>query len=327
MTALSISVVLPTRNPHPERLRQTLAGLAAQTLEASRWEFLLVDNASDRAWEPPAGLTAALPRFRRIVEPRIGLTPARLRGLAEATGEVIIFVDDDNVLASDYLCEVVRQFGANPRLGAAGGPVVPQFEETPAAWTREFWPLLALHEHGDQPLVCRGGPGVAWPAFAPVGAGLCLRRAAADPYLQAVAADPRRKRFDRRGAALASGGDNDLVFTALHAGWDVGYFPGLRVTHLIPRSRLEPAYLARLNEGIMRTWMLVLHIHGQCSWPAIARWTVPLRAGRAWWRIGAWRSPAHHVRWRGTVGQFEGQADLQNGMLRNHPTGNPRDAA
>jgi hypothetical protein len=313
-----LSVILPTRNPSPARLRSTLEGLAAQTLRHDRWELLLVDNASDRAWEPPAGLAAALPDFRRINEPEIGLTLARLRGIVETRGDLLVFVDDDNVLVPGYLTAATQRFEEYPRLGAAGGPVTPKFEATPPAWTREFWALLALHEHGERPLIQAGGPGTAWPAFAPVGAGLCVRRSAVTPYLEALQRDPSRRHLDRRGAALSSGGDNDLVFTMLHAGSDIGYFPELRVTHLIPPGRLTPDYLARLNEGIQRTWVRVLALHGQCPWPVIPRWTVPLRVARVWWRDRAWTSPSAQVRWRGHVGRFYGQADLGTEPVRIH---------
>ena len=73
------------------------------------------------------------------------------------------------------------------------------------------------------------------------------RNVAAD----AIATDPRRHTLDRTGTSLASGGDNDLVFTALHAGGEVAYFPELRLTHLIPAGRLAPDYLTRLNRGII----------------------------------------------------------------------------
>lgn len=305
-----ISVVLPTRNPHPERLRRTLAGLAAQTLGRAQWETLLVDNASDRPWEPPAEFSAALPGFQRLRESRPGLTPARLCGIRAARGDVLVFVDDDNVLAPDYLAEVQRLFGENPRLAAAGGPVVPEWETPPPDWTREFHGLLALRDLGPEPRLAPGGPGAPWPDFAPVGAGLAVRRAGALAYAAALADDPVRRALDRRATQLGSGGDNDLVFTLLHAGGDVGYFPALRLTHLIPAGRLEAAYLARLNEGIMRTWVIVLHLHGQCPWPAVAPWTVALRTARAWLRSRAWRSPAHRVRWHGAAGQFQGQAAL-----------------
>jgi glycosyltransferase involved in cell wall biosynthesis len=307
---LSISVILPTRNPHPGRLQRALAGLAGQTLDRAQWEVLLVDNASDRPGEVPAELATALPGFQRLSEPAIGLTPARLRGIAEAQAPLLVFVDDDNVLAPDYLAQSLRLFTEQPRLAAAGGPVRPEWETTPPEWTHEFHGLLALRDLGAEIKICHGGSGAPWPDFAPVGAGLVVRRAGAQAYAAALKRDPARRALDRRGRSLGSGGDNDLVFTLLHSGGDIGYFPELQLTHLIPASRLDAGYLARLNEGIMHTWVVVLHLHGQCPWPAIAAWTLPPRAARAWWRFQPWRSPAHRVRWRGAVGQFKGQADL-----------------
>jgi len=305
-----VSVILPTRNPDPDRLGRTLAGLAAQTLDRALWEALVVDNASDRAWEIPAPPSGVLPGLKRLHEPRAGLTFARICGIRAARGEVLVFVDDDNVLAPDYLAAAARRFAENPRLAAAGGPVLPEWEAKPAAWVREFEGLLALRDLGPEPRVCAGGPGARWPDFAPVGAGLAVRRTGALGYADAVTGDPVRQVLDRTGRSLGSGGDNDLVFTVLHAGGDVAYFPELQLTHLIPRCRIEAGYLARLNAGIMRTWVLVLHLHGQCPWPALPPWTVPFRCGRAWLRTQAWRSPARRVRWHGRCGQFLGQSIL-----------------
>lgn len=305
-----ISVILPTQNPHRGRLGRTLAGLAAQTHQRENWDLLVVDNGSHPPVAPvPTELLAGL-KARVVVEPTPGLTPARLAGVRAASGDVLVFVDDDNVLDPDYLAAVARRFAASPSLAAAGGPVVPEWEAPPPAWTAEFHGLLALRDLGPADRIARGGPTAAWPVFAPVGAGLAIRASAAKAYVNAVARDPRRQALDRRKENLASGGDNDLVFSALHAGGDVAYFPELRLTHLIPASRLTMSYLARLNRGIMRTWVTVLHLHGQCPWPAIHAATVPLRVARAWLRHRAWRGPAAHVRWAGIRGQFEGQADL-----------------
>ena len=313
-----ISVVLPGRNPHPNRLHETLSGLAAQTLARTDWELLVVDNGSmpalSTAREPLLGELST----RLIIEPRPGLTPARLAGIHASSGQVVVFVDDDNVLAPNYLATVATHFAAAPTLAAAGGPVVPRWESTPPDWTREFWGLLALRERGNAPEIARGATNAPWPAFAPVGAGLAVRRLHALAYAQALEHDPVRAALDRRDTHLGSGGDNDLVFTALHAGGDVAYFPELRVLHLIPAHRLDATYLAQLNEGIMRTWVVVLALHGQCPWPPIAPWTVLLRIARAWWRLRAFRSPAHYVRWRGAAGQFRGQAEIAG--LRPHST-------
>jgi len=304
--SVSITVIVPTRNPDSGRLERTLAGIEAQDLPRPLWELVVVDNDSDRPWDVPTGAPCV-----RVQEPRRGLTHARIRGIRAANGELIVFVDDDNVLVPGYLSSVAKRFTDLPRLGAASGPVEPEWEASPPAWINEFRSLLALRNLGPSVRICTGGAGVRWPDFAPVGAGLSVRREAALSYAAAVDRNPLRQALDRAGENLGSGGDNDLVFSILHSGCDVGYFPELGVTHLIPRTRLDPAYLGRLNEGIMRTWVLVLHLHGQCPWPAIPPWTVPIRSARAWLRTRAWRSPENWIRWRGRRGQFRGQALLR----------------
>lgn len=304
-----LSVILCTRDPHPGRLARTFAGLAAQSLAREAWEILLVDNGSKPPLGAPADRTGLAPP-RLVREEQPGLTPARLRGIAEARGAVLVFVDDDNVLAPTYLATALAAFAASPTLAAAGGPVRPEFAAPPPAWLPEFHGLLALHDHGGASLLARGGPTAPWPAFAPVGAGLCLRHSAALAYAAAVRADPARTRLDRRAGALASGGDNDMVFTALRAGGDVAYLPDLALTHLIPEARLQPAYLARLNRGIQRSWVRVLAVHGACPWRPIPRWTLPLRALRARFRSRPWRGPVERIRCHGLLGRLEGQADL-----------------
>lgn len=321
MTSPALSVILPTRNPHPGRLRATLEGLVAQSLPRGAWEFILVDNGSACAVNAMAHSEISRLQGNVVSEPVPGLTAARACGIRTARGEILVFVDDDNVLAPHYLITVAQQFAAAPCLGAAGGPVLPAWETTPPEWTREFWGLLALRERGSKIETARGSPAAPWPALAPVGAGLAIRRTFAASYVDAIERDPRRRALDRVGTSLASGGDNDLVFTALHAGADVGYFPALRVTHLIPAARLEPGYLARLNAGIQRTWVRVLALHGFQPWPPIARWTVAPRSARAWWRERAWRSAAHCIRWHGRAGRFAGQADIADAVYRSSPPG------
>ena len=304
-----LTVIVPAHNPHPGRLRRTLHGLRAQDLPVSAWELLVVDNASsptlslaDLAADAPANL-------RLVTEPAPGLSHARRRGFVEARGELLLLVDDDNVLAPDFLSRVVALFAAHPKIGVLGGIVRPEFETSPESWKHEFFPLLALRDLGPAPLIAGlRAPGAtedAYPDCAPVGAGLALRAVAARPWLER--ADPSAL-TDRRGGELTSGGDNDIVLHALRAGWLAGYFPELALTHLIPDGRLAPAYLARLNRGIQKSWMRVLSSHRLNPWPLIPRWTIPLRQARAWLTHRAWTSPAARIRWQGACGHFEGRS-------------------
>lgn len=305
-----ISVILPTHNPEPRRLSRTLDGLRAQTLPRAQWELLLVDNASTPAVRQSIATLAGTPNSRLVMEPVLGLSAARRRGLSEARGRYAVFVDDDNVLDPDYLQAVVDIFALAPRLGMAGGISVPEFESPPAEWQREFFSLLALRDLGPEPQTAVApaqgtGQAIRYPICAPIGAGMALRREAAEVWLQAAAASPLS---DRRGSALTSAGDNDIVLTLFKAGWHAGYFPTLRLTHLIPAGRLAPHYLARLNRGIQCSWMQVLARHQASPWPPIARWTLPFRQARAWLTYRAWTSPAARIRWAGACGHFAGRA-------------------
>ncbi len=306
---MQLSVVIPTHNPDTGRLRRTLAGLRTQTLLAAGWETILVDNASTVSVSLDA-LGEFAPSNTRIVrEPQLGLTAARRRGFTEARGEVIVLVDDDNVLAPSYLELVLQILAAHPRLGAIGGRSFPEFERPPPAWMREFDDLIACRDLGPAPRVAssfRAQPAgrIAYPDCAPIGAGMALRREAAAMWLEA---SNRNAPTDRRGTDLTSGGDNDIILT-LARDWDVGYFPSLTLSHLIPEARTTRDSLARLNHGIAKSWVQVLHQHQANPWPAITAWTVPLRKLKAWFAYRSWSSPAAYVRWRGACGHFEGRA-------------------
>lgn len=298
-----IAVIVCTHNPHAGHLGRTLAALRAQTLPAFQWECVLVDNASTPELAVPVD---SLPNARVVREPQPGLTHARRRGLSTSIAPLSVFVDDDNVLATDYLVHACRLAATHPRLGAFGGRSLPEFESPPPDWIREFHDLLALRDLGPAPMIAPAeSPPRHYPQCAPIGAGMVLRRAAAQAWLDV----PAGGLTDRRGADLTSGGDNDIVLTVLGAGWDVGYFPELTLAHLIPGGRLEADYLARLNRSIQKSWVQVLVRHGLNPWRPIPAGSVGARQAKAWITTRAWSSAAARVRWRGLCGRIEGLAE------------------
>jgi len=308
---MDLTVILPTHNPDPERLRRTLRGLAVQTLPASRWETVLVDNASTQLPDSAFFSAHGPDNLSVISEPTLGLSSARRRGFDAARGAISVLVDDDNVLAPDYLALVLAIFDRLPGVGVAGGKSVPEFEREPREWEREFLPLLALRDLGPSEQISRGLRPAGchhnqYPLFAPIGAGMAIRRAAWQAWLEATAADGSAL-SDRRGRQLASSGDNEIVLCAMRADWEVGYFPALSLTHLIPAQRLDAEYLARLNRGIQTSWMQVLMRHHANPWPSLSRSGASLRKARSWLVHRPWSSPAARIRWAGACGHFEGR--------------------
>src|SRR5690606_10736197 len=113
---IKVTVIICTHQPDRDRLTRTLGGLAIQSFPSDEWETLLVDNASTPALQL-ASLPNARPANLRIVpESQLGLTAARRCGLRAARGEFCVLVDDDNVLAPDYLATVHQIFAEHPRL-------------------------------------------------------------------------------------------------------------------------------------------------------------------------------------------------------------------
>jgi glycosyltransferase involved in cell wall biosynthesis len=238
----AISVIICTHNPRSDYLERVLGALRDQTLCSDDWEFLLIDNASatnladkyDLSWHPNS---------RHIRENTLGLTPARLRGIAESQGDLLVFVDDDNILDPDYLEHVARIEREYPFLGVWGGSATGEFETPPEAWAVPYLPFLAIRDcHRD-----------SWANLLvpnesiPNGAGMCVRRRVANQYA-AVAADSAHQLLGRRGSDLTGCEDHALMFVGCQMGLGTGSFVALHLTHLIPSVRVSEQYLLRLME-------------------------------------------------------------------------------
>ena len=308
MTKKSISVIIPTHNPQAHNLSRVLASLASQTLHKDFWELIVVDNASTVLVILPQPWLA---QAKLVQEKSLGLMQARLRGIQEAQGDLLIWVDDDNVLKPDYLELALEAFRINPCLGAAGGKSLPEYERTPPDWFTTNLAPLGCRDLGEQSLLMNwDAERPDYPSAAPIGAGLVIRRMAMVRWAEAVRTDPRRQQLGRRGTQLTSGEDNDICLTLLRAGWQLAYLPELSLTHLITAGRLQPDYLARIGRVSFRDFIWVLDMHGVRIWRPIAGWTLPLRALRAYITFRAWRGPAAYIRWQSAIGQFEGRARL-----------------
>ena len=254
MTNTRTSVILCTHNPRPTYLERTLHSLRMQTHPLTQWEFLLIDNRSDTPLADIWDLSWH-PRARHIREDELGLTPARLRGIKEAEGSLLIFVDDDNVLAPDYLAhaEIISQ--QYPNLGVFGaGRIEPEYEQP---LPPELTPLVHLLALKNAPTPLWSNNPAHWRTL-PVGAGLCAHRSVAEGFRRIVEAFDVNSILGRRGVHLFSGEDDIFSWAATKLGLGFGIFPELRITHLIPASRLTHRYFLRLihdhaySHGVLR---------------------------------------------------------------------------
>jgi len=114
---MKISLVIPAYNEE-KVIGPCLESVGKQGANAFV-EIIVVDNAScDRT----AHIASAFTRVKVVREARKGLSYARQRGLQEATGELLAFIDADTRLPSDWINMVRDVFARLPHVVCLSGP-------------------------------------------------------------------------------------------------------------------------------------------------------------------------------------------------------------
>jgi glycosyltransferase involved in cell wall biosynthesis len=116
-----LSVVVPTYNRR-ELLRVTLNALAQQTLAFDQFEVLVIsDGSSDGTHEMVGEYSEVAPyRLRLITQANAGPSRARNRGVQEAFGEVIVFMDDDLEPLPEFLAAHAVYHRHYPKVAVIG---------------------------------------------------------------------------------------------------------------------------------------------------------------------------------------------------------------
>lgn len=302
-----ISVVVCTYN-RCEGLKDTLRALKTQRLEnGSDFEIIVVDNNSnDRTKETVMEEGRQSPRLIRYVfEPNQGVSFARNRGILEAMGDVIAFVDDDTVPASNWIGSLLRGF-KEFNADCVGGPVFPIWAQEPPAWLRDpslQFGMLALLDRGDQPVIA-----------AETDSNIVFGGNSA--YRKAIFAELGLFRTDlgRSGNTLSCGEDSEMIRRIVHSGKRAVYLPDMISNHKVGPERMSIKYLrkwhfdggkstariSKFRSGIM------LELVSDCAKSAVAALMhyVCLKQPRAvgaevnfWWKLGMltqlWRGTNH----------------------------------
>jgi len=99
-----ISVIIPTYN-RKDSLMRTLDSLSRQTYSAERFEVIVVDDGGSDGTDQ---LTKTTYPFRLLHCRQInqGSAAARNHGAQQSHGDVLVFIDDDMTLRSEYLAEI-----------------------------------------------------------------------------------------------------------------------------------------------------------------------------------------------------------------------------
>lgn len=221
----SMTVAICTKD-RPETLRRLLASLQALALPAAlSLEVLVVDNApsDDRTRK----LVATFSGVRYAREARAGLDFARNCALRNATGEVLVFLDDDVTVDAGWLEGLLDAWRDNPDAGAVTGLVLPFELETQA---QVLFEKRGGFRRGFDRLRYAGQNLPGNPLY-PCGAGI-FGAGANMAFKRQVLLELGG--FDEAldtGRPLPGGGDLDIFYRVIRAGYPLVYEPRYLVFH------------------------------------------------------------------------------------------------
>lgn len=248
------SIIVCTYNPDERLLTRCLTAVRNLDCTGLDIEVIIVDNNSLPAIserQATKGLLNKRNDIKILSAQRQGLIYARLEGIYAASGQCIVFFDDDNEPYASYLQELHTLRTNFPMVGAWGpGEVNVDLLGDISPKIRDF--AVAIFQDRHEKHIAYACLRSAQACY-PYGTGLCITEQVASEYAARVTKG-HLTMVDRQGKALTSGGDMQIVFCAIALGLAAGVAPQLRITHIIPEKRLTFEYLKRLAFGTVATY-------------------------------------------------------------------------
>jgi glycosyltransferase involved in cell wall biosynthesis len=244
---MKFSVIICTYN-REKYLYNVLKSVAENAFPAGNYELIVIDNNSTDDTASECGrFHAAFPavNYRYLLETQQGLSHARNRGIREAAGDIIIYVDDDATVNAGYLQAYYSFFEQYPLAMAAGGPVMPVYETEKPRWLSHFTvPLITGYFYKGREIKAFKKSGF------PRGGNAAYRKTVFDK------AGYFNVQLGRKGTNLIGAEEKDIFDKMRTLHMPFYYLPGAVLYHIIPANKLTGAYFNTLTVSMGKSEQL-----------------------------------------------------------------------
>lgn len=248
--ALEITVVICTHKLI-DPLYACIESIARQDFAQDRYEIIVVNNNPSLEEIDACVQRARLEWFtdrqdqlRLLHCPIPGLSHARNAGMSEASGEIILFIDDDAAATPNLLSKLWQSYNAHPEAGVIGGKILLRDPEPRPAWYRPGW--KRFWSHFDPPYETFQAV-QRWQDY-PWGANWSARREAL------LAIGGFRSSYGRQGSRLTGGEEVIAARLIQQMGWSIGIEPAAVVRHHVDPARFSLRYVWDAIWSARRTW-------------------------------------------------------------------------
>jgi len=231
---LKTSVIVATHG-RPDSVRRLVASLAPELATGSR-EIIVAENGTPA----PMELSLEGATLKHLHEPRAGKCRIQNRAIADAAGEseILVFLDDDLIVAPGYLEAVERFFDTHREFAAMKGRILPAEDPEKKVGPMAVYLDLPIADHGEKVIEVRGV----------LGANMAFRTG----VLKQVGP------FDERLGPGAGGHEEETEMSdrIRRAGFRIGYAPEALVYHEVDAARANRERFIRIARERGRCRML-----------------------------------------------------------------------
>lgn len=237
---MELSIIISTYNNAVSLIR-TLNSVAKQDADKAIWECVVVNNNST---DNTAEMVAAFAKehsdinIKLVDEAQQGLSYARNRGIAEAEGQFLAFIDDDETINEGFVSAYLDLFHNHGAFAGAGALKV-RYDSARPKWMSYYTEKMIANplDLGDTIITITR-------TVTPTGGNMAFNREVFNIY----------GNFDtslgRKGQALLGGEENELFDRIRDLGERIIYTPYAIAYHHIADKKLTAEYFDKLSYGI-----------------------------------------------------------------------------
>lgn len=231
-----VSVIICTYN-RCQDLNDTLESLTKiKNNELFDYEILVIDNNSNDGTKNivEENVKKFKCQLKYFFEPMQGLSVARNRGIKEAKGDIVAFIDDDCIVDENwllYICETFKKYNAD----LVGGKILPIWLSTPPKWIFREYIIgkLALLDYGDCEFQINSTKKEVY------GTNMTFKKTSL------IEIGLFSKQLGRRGDNLLSGEETEVFSNFLLSDKKIYYQPKALVHHKIQAFRITKKYFRK----------------------------------------------------------------------------------
>ena len=221
---IDISIVVCTHN-RADLLADCVDSLLKQTIEKNRFEIIIVDNNSTDNTEKIAKKLINSSDIKYLQEKTIGYSAPRNCGWKTASGNIVAYIDDDEIATSDWLENIEKAFQIGEKPDIVGGICMLKYDVNPPDWFIESMGGTNINRQKgilNQRKDCYLGCG-----------NIAFKKEVLEK-LNGFSND-----FNMKNGFLMTGEDTDICLRAKNAGFQLFYDPDIKIYHRMNQNNYD----------------------------------------------------------------------------------------